>query len=134
MTAPIIDAQPLIDAIEAAVSAQGVAIGNGEKPTVAAGRPYIVHWADAGTVDDRSLRSRDGFLLTVPFQVYGFDPDSVRWAVRKLRAAVLGLHLTSIGGRSVQMPSNEPAPPMGRDDDADPKLWYQYDEWRIRLS
>lgn len=134
MTAPIVDAQPLIDAIEAAVVAQGVAIGNGEKPDVADGDPYIVHWAGSGAVDDRTMRSRDGFFLTVPFQVYGFDPDSIRWAVKKLRTAVLSLHRTTVDGRAVQMPSHVEPPPMSRDDDADPTLWWQYDEWRIRLS
>lgn len=134
MTAPVVDAQPLIDAIESAVAAQGVVIGNGEKPSVAAGRPYVVHWADSGTVGDKSMRSRDGFVLTVPFQVYGFDPDSVRWAVTRLRTAVLGLHRATVAGRMVHMPAHEPSPPMARDDDADPKLWWQYDEWRFRTT
>lgn len=134
MTVPVVDAQPLVDAITAAVTAQGVAIGDGEKPTVATGLPWVVAWAGGGLVDDRSMRFRDGFTLTVPFQVFGLDPDSVRWAVRKLRAALLGLHLTVVDGRTVQMPVNEPPPPMSRDDDADPPLWMQYDEWRFRTT
>ena len=130
----VVNAQPLVDAIEAAVTAQGVAIGNGEKPTVAAGKPWVVHWMDAGTVDDRSMRSRDGFLLTAPFQVYGFDPDSIRIAVRKVRAAILGLHGMTVDGRTVQRPVHEPSPLMSRDDDADPEQWMQYEEWRIRTT
>lgn len=135
MTTPVVDAQPLVDAITTAVAAQGLAVGDSEKPTVAAGWPYVIGWFDSGAVTDRSLRSRDGFSLTAPFQVYGFDPDSVRWAIRKLRVAVLGLHLAVVAGRTVQMPEHRAGPPMNRDDKADPgPLWWQFDEWRFRTS
>lgn len=130
----VVSAQPLVEAIEAAIAAQSLAVGNGEKPAVAAGLPYVVAWFDAGTVGDRSLRSRDGFALTAVFQVYGFDPDSVQGAVPKVRAAVLGLHGTEVDGRRVKMPVNLSSPPMERDDKADPQLWWQVDEWRFRTS
>lgn len=130
----VVDAQPLVDAITTAVAAQGLTIGDGEKPTVVAGRPYVVHWMSGGTITDRSLKSRDGFRLTAPFHVYGYDPDSVRWALRMLRTAVLGLHLAVVDGRTVQMPVQEEGPPMSRDDDADPPIWWQYDEWRFRTG
>lgn len=130
----VIDAQPLVDAITTAITAQSLAVGDGEKPTVAAGRPYVVAWFDSGAVENRTLLSRDGFSLVASFQVYGFDPDAVRVAVRKLRTAVLGLHLTFVTGRKVQMPEHLAGPPMARDDAADPALWWQYDEWRFRIS
>lgn len=129
----LVDARPLVAALEAAITGQGVAYGDGEKPTATAGHAYVVGWPDSGTVDDRSLKSRDGFSLLAPLQVYGFDPDSVRWAVGKVRAAMFGLHGTTVAGRTVQMPSHF-AGPLSRDDDADPPIWMQYEEFRLRLS
>lgn len=134
MTVPVVSAQPLVEAIEAAITGQGLAFGNGEKPTVVAGRPYVVGWFDSGAVTDRTMRSRDGFALTGTFQVYGSDPDSVQWAVPKLRTAVLSLHGAIVAGRTVLMPSHLASPPMSRDDDADPPIWWQVDEWRFRLG
>lgn len=134
VTAPTVDASPLIDAIKSAVTNAGLAIAEGKKPTVAAGRPYVVAFFDAGTVTDRTLRSRDGWQMYCSFQCAGLTPESARFAVRKLRDAVLALRGTVVAGRTVAMPVHEPALPMQRDDDADPVLFIQIDEWRIRLS
>ncbi len=132
MTAPVVDAQPLIDAVKAAVT--GIAYAEGKKPTVAAGLPYVVAWFDGGTVENRSLRSRDGFSLVATFHCYGSSPDAVRFAVRKVRAAVLSLFGDAVGGRTVLMPEHLPPPPMDRDDDLQPPLWWQADEWRLRTT
>jgi hypothetical protein len=130
VTVTVVDAQPLIDAIKAAVT--GVAYAEGKKPAVTAGLPYVVAWFDAGSVTNRSLRSRDGFELVGTFQCYGNSPESVRLAVRKVRAAVFGLFGATVAGRTVQMPEHLPGPPMDRDDDVDPPLWWQTDGWRFR--
>jgi hypothetical protein len=135
VTIPVVDAQPYADAIEAAVTAQGVAYAEGRKPDgVPAGHPYIVGWLDAGTVGNRSMRSRDGFSLVVTLQCYGSSVDSVRFAVTRARAAVASLSGAAVGGRVLLVPSHEPSPPMDRDDDADPPIWWQSDEWRFRTS
>jgi hypothetical protein len=134
VTAQVLDAQPLIDTIKAAVAASGVAIGEGKKPAVAAGRPYIVAFFDSGTIGNRSLVSRDGFSVYASFQCAGLTPESARFAVTKLRVAVQSLFLATVGGRTVQMPTHEIALPMSRDNDADPPLFIQIDEWRFRLS
>lgn len=135
MTITVVDAQPYADAIKAAVDAQGIPYAEGRKPAgLGTGVPYIVGWLDSGRVENRSLRSRDGFSLVVVLQSYGFSPDSVRFAVRKGRAAIASLAGATVGGRVVLLPSHEPAPPMGRDDDADPPLWWASDQWRFRTS
>jgi len=134
VTAPVVDAQPFADAIGAALTVQGIAHAEGRKPTVAAGLPYIVWWLDAGTVEDRSLRSRDGFSLVLVLQCYGLSVDAVRFAVRKGRSAVLSLSHATVGGRVLMVPEHSPGPPMSRDDDADPPIWWQSDEWRLRTS
>ena len=133
MTAPVVvDPQPLIAAVKAAVA--GVAYAEGKKPTVAAGAPYVVAWFDAGTVGNRSLRSRDGFSLVGTFNCYGSTPESVRIAVGKVRAGVMSLFGDVVAGRTVQMPEHLAGPPMQRDDDVAPPLWWQTDEWRFRLA
>jgi hypothetical protein len=134
VTVPVIDAQPLITALAAALSAQGVAFGEGKKPTVAAGSPYIVGWFDSGTIENRSLRSRDGWSTAVVLQSYGSTPESVRIAVRKGRAAVFSLFGQAVGSRTVLMPEHLSPMPMQRDDDADPPIFWQSDEWRIRTT
>jgi hypothetical protein len=134
VTIPVADAQPLYAALAAAITAQGIAYAEGKKPTVTAGSPYIVAWFDSGSVENRSLQSRDGWSTSVTLQSYGATPESVRVAVRKGRAAVLSLAGVTVGGRTVQMPSHSPPPPMSRDDDADPPIFWQSDEWRIRTA
>ena len=134
MTAPVVDVEPLIQAIKTSVTNAGVAVGEGRKPTVAAGRPYIVAFFDPGAVEDRSLRSRDGISIVGSFQCAGLTPESARFASRKLRDALLALHLTAFGDRRLLMPSHLGPLPMQRDDDADPVLFVVIDEWRFRLS
>lgn len=134
MTISVVDARPQIAAVEAAIAGAGVPVGNGEKPDVSAGDAYVVAWFDYGAVGDSSLRSRDGFALTVVLQHYGFDPDSVGWAIIRTRAAVLSLRGTTVDGRVLHAPVHEPGPPMARDDDADPPIWWQSDQWRIEST
>lgn len=130
MTVAVINAQPFIDAIKAAVT--GVAYAEGRKPTVAAGSPYVVAWFDSGSVTDISLAARDGFEIVATFECYGSAPDSVRFAVRKVRAAVFSLAGQTVGGRLLQMPENVASPSIQRDDDVQPPLWWQPDVWRFR--
>lgn len=125
--------QPLIDAVKAAVVAGGVAIGDGIKPANATTR-WLVAWFDGGTIDDRSLRSRDGFTLTVTLHGFGLSPEAARFAIRKARDGILGLHRAVVDGRTVQMPEQLVGLPMQRDDDVDPPLFLQIDEWRIKTS
>jgi hypothetical protein len=130
----IVNPQPVILAVKAAVEAAGVAFGDAKKPAVLAGRPWVLAWFDAGTVGDRSMVSRDGWATVGTFHSYGLTPESSRIAARAVRAAVLGLHRTTIDGRVVQMPVNLTSLPMQVDYDVDPPLFDVVDEWQIRTS
>jgi hypothetical protein len=134
LIASVVDAGPLIKAITDAVAANGVLIAEGMKPVNVGSKPYVVAFFDAGTIGDRSLKSRDGFSVYASFQCAGLSPESARFAVTKLRQAVLGLFNTTVGDRRLLMPSHEFGGPMDRDDDADPVLFVQIDEWRFRAS
>lgn len=135
MTLPVIDLQPLVSAVKAAMQDEGIAYDEGRKPSgVTTGRPYVVGWFDQGLITDRSLRSRDGLVVVLVLQSYGFSPDSVRVAVRRSRVALAGLIGDTVGAFVLLPPEHRPGPPMQRDDAADPPLWWQSDEWLLRTS
>jgi hypothetical protein len=135
VSAPIVDGQPLLDALRAAVTAQGVAYEEARKPEVVGARPYIVAFFDSGRVESRSLRGRDGWSTVGTFHCSGLSPESVRFAVNRLRAAVLGLHGQTVDDLQVHVVVGDfRPPPMDRDDDADPPLFIQVDEWRLRTT
>lgn len=133
--AEIVDPQPLINAIKAAIAAQGVAVGVAKKPVVAAGLPWVVMWPDGGAITNRSMASRDGFLMVLALHCFGLSPDSAWVALRKARVGVTGMANAVVAGRGIQVPIPlESLPPISRDDDVDPPLFMQYDEWRIQTS
>jgi hypothetical protein len=133
MTAPV-TAQPLVAAIASGMTSAGVAFGDGVKPAVSGTKPWVVGWFDAGTIDNRSMRSRDGWSCVATFHSFGLTAESARIANRALRTVVLGLHRAAVGGRVLLMPENLVSVPMSRDDDVDPPLFLQIDEWRFRTS
>ena len=126
-------AQPLIDAVKAAVTAGGVAFGDGAKPAGATTR-YIVAWFDAGAVGDDSLATRDGFSIVGTFHCYGQTPEAARFAYRVLTDAVLGLNGATAGSRRLAMPEQLTALPLQRDDDLSPALFDAICEWRFRTT
>jgi hypothetical protein len=134
VTAPVVDAQPLIAAVARAITDAQVTFAEAVKPANVGTKPYVVGFFDTGSISDRSLRSRDGLSFVGTFQCAGLTPESARVAVRRLRAALLGLHLTVAGGRQFLMPEHLVGVPMDRDDDADPPLFIAVDEWRFRTT
>jgi hypothetical protein len=133
VTVPTLDAQPLITALKTALNTAGVALGDGVKPSTTSSR-YIVAWFDAGTVEDSSLRSRDGFSLVGTFHCYGTTPEAARFAYDALTAAVLGLRGATVGGRVLLMPEQLTSLPLQRDDKLSPPLFDAICEWRFRTS
>lgn len=134
MTVTAVNPQPLIDAIKAAVELLGVRFGDGKEPARNGTLPWIVAWFDAGTYTARSLLGGDGWSTVGVFHCCGLTPASARIAVRRLSTALYGLHSTDIGGRTVHMPQQLSATPLDRDDDADPPVFVQVVEWRLRTS
>ena len=126
----VTSAQPLIDALKAAVTSAGVAFGDGVKPSPATTR-YIVAWFDAGSVVDASLKSRDGFTLVGTFHCYGSTPEAARFANKVLTGAVLGLRNQVVGTRTVLAPEQLTSLPLQRDDDLSPALFDAVCEWRF---
>lgn len=123
----------IADALRDSLTAKGVAFGNAKKPANATSR-YIVAWFDAGTVSDRSLRSRDGFSQVGVFHCYGQTPEASQFAYDALTSAVLGLRGATVDGRVLLMPEQLTARPLDRDDDLNPPLFDAICEWRFRTS
>lgn len=134
MTVTVVNPKPITDAIAAAMTGQGIAYDLGRKPTVASGAPYVVGWPDGGTVADSSLLMRDGWTLVIVLQCYGTSPDSVWVALRKSRAAMFSLARATVGGRLIGLPQHSTPPPLQRDDNPSPPLWWLSDEWRVPTS
>jgi hypothetical protein len=136
MTTATVDVAPLVAAVRAGLAAHPAAVAFAEatQPADTAGRPYIVAFFDPGTIENRSMRSRDGWSTVGSFQCAGRSPESARVAVRALRTVVLGLVGAPFAGGTLRVPEHLPAAPMDRDEDAQPVLFIQIDEWRFRLS
>jgi dienelactone hydrolase len=133
--APVLNVNPLVAAIDAAVTAAGVPFGDSNRPgDVVAGKPYVVGYCDGGQITDESLRSRDGVTVGCVFHSYGLSPDSVRIGRKALLVAVFGLGGTVVDGWTVHVPVHEAPVPMDRDDNVNPPLYWQTDEVTIRLT
>jgi hypothetical protein len=135
MTAPAVNINPLVAAIDTAVTAAGVPFGDSNKPSDAVtGKPYVVGHFDGGQITDDSLRARDGIVVGGTFHSYGWSPDAVRIGRAKLLTALFGLTGQTIGGWVVHMPVHEAPVPIDRDDTVNPPLYWQTDEVTWRLS
>ena len=125
--------QPLFTAIKSGITSAGVACDIGQKPSTATTR-WVVLWPDAGTITDRSLKSRDGFDVTLALHAYGLSPEAAGFALRKARDVIQAQRGTTVDGRKVQTPVNELGRLLDRDDVADPPVFWHYDEWRFKLT
>lgn len=132
MTTPVIDSKSLLAAIDTAVTAAGVAFDVGRKPADATTR-YVIAWPNGGVIENRSMRSRDGWSIVIPTQSYGLSPEAALFAFHAQRRAILGMHGQAFAGKQIHVLTPTDPPPLSRDDDGDKPIWTQYDEWRIRL-
>lgn len=125
----------LTNAIVPALVADGLAVGVGRKPDgLAAGAPYVVIWPDGGVRSAVTMRANDGLTETWTCHCYGQTAESAQVALRKLTAAIYGLHRTFVDGRLVQYPEQLTALPLSRDDDLNPPLYDLAVEWRYWTS
>jgi hypothetical protein len=124
----------LTDALATPLAAAGLAMGVGQKPTVAVDKPYVVVWPDAGTRAAVTMNLAHGYEETWTVHCYGTTPESAEVARRKFDAAVYGLWNATVNGRRVQYPEQLTALPLSVDRDADPDLYDYAVEWRFCTS
>lgn len=134
MTA-IVNVNALVAAIDSALTAAGIPFGDSNRPTdIVTDRPYVVGFFDGGRVSDRTMLSRDGLDLSMVFHTYAWSPDSVRVGRRKTIDAVFGLAGTTAGSWRVHTPVHQAAMPIEREDKLSPPLYWQVDDFTVRLT
>ncbi|MEU5588031.1 hypothetical protein [Streptomyces chrestomyceticus] len=131
-TAP--DIGPHIEAVRAALAGAGLAVGLGGAPSpVPAGGRYAVLYPDPGTVGRESLADRRTDLAIL-FQVTCVGPTAVQclWVAQQVRRA---LHPPlAVPGRSTWRPEELGGPPVARDDDVSPPLYFLPVQYRLQST
>jgi hypothetical protein len=133
---PVVDAQPLIAALKPRSPRRASRTARAQEADVAAGCPTSCGWFDAGTVDGPVAAVARRLRSTMHRSAVLRDSSTERFASRSARSAQAVLSLLgrrSTAGRCM-MPEHIPPPPMARDDDVQPPLWYQADQWRFRTT
>ncbi|MFD5675615.1 hypothetical protein [Streptomyces sp. NPDC127040] len=132
MAAP--DIKPHVDAIHAALVAAGLAVGDGVAPAaIPSTGIYAVLYCDPGQSLTESLADeRTDFVLGFQVTVVGPTPEKVRWASQRVRA---GLHgALTVAGRRPWRPEEQGGPPIQRDEDVSPPLWYLPIQYELKST
>lgn len=134
MTAALVAAQPIVNAVLEAVRAQDLPIGDSAAPAREGTKPWVVAWFDSGTLGPHTLASRDAWDITVTAHCLGLSAEAARIAAAKFAVAAQSLHRTTVAGRTFHIPEQITALPVSRDDDANPPIFDAVTEWRFRTS
>lgn len=134
MAAP--DIKPHVDAVLAALADAGLTVGDGVAPATAALPPtgiYAVLYFDPGQSLPESLADqRTDFDLSFQVTCVGPTAEKCRWAVQQTRAA---LHSPlTVPGRTSWRPEELGGPPIQRDDDVTPPLYYLPVQYRLQST
>ncbi|MET9467790.1 hypothetical protein ABZY44_23905 [Streptomyces sp. NPDC006544] len=132
MAAP--DIKPHLDAIMAALTAGGLAVGDGGAPaSVPSTRIYVALYVDPGQSLSESLAdARTDFTLSFQITCVGPTQEKCRWAAQRARMA---LHAPlAVAGRTAWRPEELGGPPMQRDDDVSPPLYYLPVQYRLQST
>jgi hypothetical protein len=130
------DIKPHVDAITAALVAAGLAVGDGGAPP-AASIPstgiYVAMYADPGQSLPESLAdSRTDFALAFQITCVGPTAEKCRWATQRARQALHGQLI--VAGRTSWRPEELGGPPIQRDDDVSPPLYYLPVQYRLQST
>lgn len=133
MTAPP-DVQPHVDAVLAALAGAGLTVGDGGAPaTVPSSRRYAVVYPDPGQVLTESLAdSRTDLALWFQVTCVGPTAEQARWVANKVRSVLFSP--LSVSGRALWRAEELGGPPVQRDDDVTPPLFYQPVQYRLRST
>ncbi|MFF7610745.1 hypothetical protein [Streptomyces lavendulae] len=125
---------PHLDAVQAALATAGLTVYLGGAPTSAGWTPpdkYAVLYADAGTAVRESLGDRrDHFEALVQVTCVGASMDRALWVADRVRLA-LAVPL-AVAGRASWRPEELGGPPVQRDDDVTPPLWFLPVQYRLQ--
>ncbi|MFD5509024.1 hypothetical protein ACFWIB_14775 [Streptomyces sp. NPDC127051] len=123
-----------MDAVLAALTTGGLAVGEGgAPPSVPATGVYAALYVDPGQSLPESLADqRTNFALSFQVTCVGPTPEKCRWAAQRARMA---LHAPlAVAGRTAWRPEELGGPPMQRDDDVSPPLYYLPVQYRLQST
>jgi hypothetical protein len=131
VAAPDINAH--VAAVIAALAGAGLVVGDGGAPP-AASIPstgiYVALYFDPGQSLPESLADqRTDFALSFQVTAVGPTAEKCRWATQRTRVA---LHAPlTVAGRTAWRPEELGGPPIQRDDDVSPPLYYLPVQYRL---
>ena len=134
MTAPVTpDVLPHMDAVQAALEAVGLTVYIGGAPTSSGWAPpdkFVVLYPDSGMAVRESLADeRTDFDSTMQITCVGGDPARALWVAGRVRKALAAALV--VEGRSCWPPEDLGGPPVQRDDDVSPPLFFVPVQYRI---
>ncbi|MGA5635079.1 hypothetical protein [Streptomyces lydicamycinicus] len=128
------DLGPHLDAVVGALEGAGLAVGQGGAPSpVPANKRYAVLYFDPGTVGRESLADRRTDLAVL-FQVTCVGPTAEQclWVAQQVRRALYGR--LAVDGRAAFRPEELGGPPLSRDDDVSPPLFFLPVQYRLNST
>lgn len=134
MPAPVTpDVLPHLDAVEAALTAAQLTYYVGGTPTSSGWAPpdkFCVLYPDPGMAVRESLADdRTDFETTMQITCVGGDAVRALWMAGRVRRALAGP--LNVEGRICWPPEDQGGPPVARDDDVTPPLWFVPVQYRI---
>jgi hypothetical protein len=127
---------PHLDAVQAALEDIGLTVFVGGTPTSSGWTSpdrYAVLYPEPGMAVRESLADdRGDFEAAFQVTCVGGDPVRALWVADRVRRA-LAQPLTVVG-RSCWPPEDLGGPPLARDDDVTPPVWYVPVQYRIRST
>lgn len=134
MTTPTV--LPHMDAVVAALTASGLTVYVGGVPTDTGWSPpdkFAVLYPDAGMAVRESLADRrTDFDSTFQVTCVGGSVERALWVADKVRVALAAP--ISVVGRTSWRPEELGGPPVARDDDVTPPLWFLPVQYRFQST
>jgi len=123
--------RPHTEGVITALEAAELVVGLGIKPDAASKKWVVIH--PFGQDEANSIAEPHGGLLyTVQVMSFGLGPEQAEWVADRARATLLaGISVT---GRTVLGVEHEPSPPLSRDDDVQPPVFYLSETFRFRTT
>lgn len=129
MTAPTV--LPHVLAVQAALGTAGLTTYLGGAPPGALPKTYVVLYPGAGQATASSLAddrtTLDALLQTT---CVASTPDGALGTADRVRGALAGTPV--VAGRALWRPEELGGPPLARDDDLTPPVYYVAVQWRLR--
>ncbi|MEV5138428.1 hypothetical protein AB0K71_05720 [Streptomyces syringium] len=123
-----------MDAVHAALTGAGLVVGLGGAPApVPASQIYVALHVAPGTVGRESLAdARTDFELVFQVTCVGPTQEKCLWAAQRTRSALHGPVV--VAGRTAWRPEELGGPPVQRDDDVSPPLYFLPVQYRLRTT